>query len=114
MKYINRSVAIIRPKQPYIDWANSFNDDGPTLELEEARAEANAYLIKEHDEIKQSYKFVERNYARIFEEELNGWMQDPELWPQKRNFKIFKKWFDVESSEMVFDLGKDTIEVEEF
>ncbi len=114
MKILNRSVAIIKPKQPYIDWANSFDDGGPTLELEEARANASAFLIKEHDDIRQSYTFVERHYAQIFEEELNGWIKDQKLWPQKRNIEIFNKWFDVEISEMVFDLGKDTIEVEEF
>ena len=77
MKSLNRSVAIIRPKQPYIDWANSFDDGGPTLELEKTRA--NAYLIKEHGDIRQSYKFVERNYAKIFEDKLNGWMTDPDI-----------------------------------
>ena len=114
MKILNRSVAIIRPKQPYIDWANSFDDGGPTLELEKARANASAFLIKEHDDIRQSYKFVERNYAKIFEEKLNGWMTAPDIWPQKRNLRIFKKWFDIEISEVVCDIGKDSIEVEEF
>lgn len=31
MKTINRTVLLITPKQPYIDWANSFDDDGPTM-----------------------------------------------------------------------------------
>ena len=110
MKYVNRSVAIIKPKQPYIDWANSFDDGGPTLELVKARADASAYLIKVYDTINQSLRYVERNYAKIFEEELNGWMTDPDIWPQKRNLKMFKKWFDIEIYQLVCDLDKNVIE----
>ncbi len=34
MKTINRSVIKILPKRPYIDWANSFDDDGPPMDLQ--------------------------------------------------------------------------------
>ena len=31
MKTINRTVLLITPKQPYLDWANSFDDDGSSM-----------------------------------------------------------------------------------
>ncbi len=31
MRLLNRTAITIRPKQPYIDWANSFSDGGPTF-----------------------------------------------------------------------------------
>jgi hypothetical protein len=40
----------ITPKNPYIDWANSFEDDGP--ELDPKSLHHSAYLIPdEYDEI---------------------------------------------------------------
>ncbi len=40
MKTINRTVVTISPKQPYIDWANSFEDDGHELGLSEVHSTA--------------------------------------------------------------------------
>lgn len=104
-------MAIIKPKQPYIDWANSFDDGGPILSLEDARQEGNAYLIDEGDNF---IKFVEKHYQRIFEEELDGWMTDPDEWPQKRTLKMFKEWFDVEICEMVYDLSNKRLETDDY
>ena len=114
MKTINRAAAIIKPKQPYVDWANSFDDGGPTLDLEEARQSPNAYLREEQDMPEQLLKFVERHYRRIFEEKLDGWITDPDVWPKKRTLKVFKEWFDVEICEMVYDLGKKHLAVDDY
>jgi len=112
MKTINRAVAIIKPKQLYIDWANSFDDGGPTLTLEEARNDATAYLIDEADTRNDLQKYVEKHYSQIFGEELASWMNNPKLWPKKRTLKMFKEWFDVESFEMVCDLSKKSLAVD--
>ncbi len=112
MKTINRTAVIVKPKQPYVDWANSFEDGGPNLE--ETRKEGTAYLIREFDYVDQMVKHIEKNYAIIFENELFGWITDPEVWPKKRTLKMFKEWFEVEICEMVYDLGKGGIITEEF
>ncbi len=31
MNTINRTVILVSPKQPYIDWVNSFEDDGSNM-----------------------------------------------------------------------------------
>jgi hypothetical protein len=114
MKHINRFAAIIKPKQPYVDWANSFNDGGPTMNLENARKEGNAYLIPQFDYSDQAVKYVEKNYATIFENELRDWITDPEMWPKKRTLKMFKEWFDIEINEPVHDLGRGKIVAEKY
>ncbi len=40
-------------------------------------------------------------------------LQDEKLQPKNRNFKMFKKWFDVEIHSMVIDLVDEGIEKEE-
>ena len=39
-------------------------------------------------------------------------MADPAVWPKKRTYALFMKWFWVVPSEMVFDMGEDPIELE--
>ncbi|MHB1158312.1 MAG: hypothetical protein ACYC26_15920 [Phycisphaerales bacterium] len=45
MQYVERSVIIVRPQQPFADWANSVDTDMPRFNLEDERAEPNAYLV---------------------------------------------------------------------
>jgi hypothetical protein len=45
---VNRSVAIIRPKQPFVDWANSVSNDGKQYTIEELNTECNAILLPEY------------------------------------------------------------------
>ena len=49
----------------------------------------------------------------MFEEELNSWYADPELWPKDLSFKSFKKFFEINISTVVYDLGKGAIEKDE-
>jgi hypothetical protein len=44
MPMLNRSAIILIPKQPYADWANSLDDDGPRFEISEADDELDAEL----------------------------------------------------------------------
>jgi hypothetical protein len=44
---INRSVAIIRPKQPFVDWANSISE-GEDFTVEDLNAECNAVLLPDY------------------------------------------------------------------
>ncbi len=40
-------------------------------------------------------------------------MADPNVWPKKRDYKTFKKWFDVLCSDMTWDYGNGDIEHDE-
>ena len=49
----------------------------------------------------------------LFEAELWSWRQDEKVWPAKRDWRTFKKWFDVEIHDMVIDVANDPIEEED-
>jgi len=107
MNALNRMALIIRPKQPYVDWANSFDDGGPKFDLNYHRP--NVYLIDEVVDPSNLQKVVGRYWREIFEEELQAWMRYSEDWPQRRTLTVFMQWLDVEVAEIVTDLGKHSI-----
>ncbi len=47
-RVINRSAPIVRPKQQYVDWANSVDDDGPRADLSRLRESPHIYLVDEN------------------------------------------------------------------
>lgn len=45
MEFVNRIGVVIKPKPPYIDWANSFEDGGPKYTRQDHSARI--YLLDE-------------------------------------------------------------------
>ena len=107
MKTINRTLLIIIPKKPFLDWVKSFD-------IETDEDEYSAYLISEkYDEY--DYKdYLKKHCKEIFESELYGILKDPDFYPEKRDYETFNKWFETHVCDTVFDLGNDPIEIEEF
>ena len=112
MKTINRTIITVLPKRPYIDWANSFDDGGPTMDPESIHA-TSLLIPEKYDELNYE-QFLKKNYQIIFEEELAAWMDDPDLWPPKRDYDLFTQWFQVIASDAVFDFGKYPIVAEDY
>ena len=94
-------VLLVRRKQPYIDWANSFEDDGPKYDSESNHA--SAYLTPPFEQSEEVDEFIAANFGEIFEEELSSWMEAPETWPEF-SLDNFRKWLSVEYIDMVYDL----------
>ena len=101
---IDRFVAIIKPKQPFLDWLESQPDWDLDMTLDDLREDSNAYLVPEYDSTEQAMLYIERNHKAIFEWELWSWYTDEDMWPEKLTPSVFRKWFDVEIYEMVIDL----------
>jgi hypothetical protein len=112
MKTINRTALTIIPKQPYIDWADSFEDDGPKMDAE-AKHSTSVLISDKYDEYTYE-KSLKKIYPTIFEEELAAWMDDPDVWPKDRSFKKFNEWFEIRVSDTIIDFGNDKIVHEEF
>jgi hypothetical protein len=109
MKTINRTAITITPKQPYIEWANSF-DDAEKYD----KPHATTILIPDkYDEFNYE-SYLKKICKIVFEEELESWMAEPNDWPKKRTYKIFKEWFEVICSDMTWDYGVGDIEHDEF
>ena len=81
------------------------------MALAEVEREPTVYLIPEGKAKPESY--IRRHYKAMFDEELNSWYTDPEMWPKDRSLKTFKKFFTVQVATMVYDLGKGMIVPEE-
>jgi hypothetical protein len=103
---INRNAILIRPKKPFFDWLNKlFKDKRPITE----REECNIYLIAEMASNELIKKWVNKNFDYIFANELNDWYTDEAAWPENRNLKMFKDWFDVEVHSMILDLEESEV-----
>ena len=87
---INRAALIVRPKQPYVDWANSVDNDGPRAILQELRTDPSIYLVETFDFLDDFDLLVDDTWEWIFREQLNGWMRDPDLWPEGLTREMFR------------------------
>ena len=112
MNTINRTLLIVIPKKPYLNWVKSCDYD--EIDIDNDSEHTSAYLISEkYDEY--NYKnYLKKHYSDIFEEELYSMIRDPDLWPQDRDFKTYNKWFETKACEVVYDLANEPIEIEEF
>ena len=95
---LNRGVVIVRPKQPYLDWAAGLGDSGLVPDL---NAEQTVYLIPSYGH-EEAWEILERVHPTIFENELYGWHTDEAAWP--KDVAMFKAWFEIELHSVVEDL----------
>jgi len=112
MKTINRTVLIVTPKKPFMDWARGFAED--PSEVEPVSVYHSVYLIPEKFGESNFKPFLKKNFEIIFEEELYAMITEAERWPPKRDFKTFNAWFDTQACDTVFDLSHEPLIREEF
>ncbi|MBV1776079.1 hypothetical protein KSF73_10180 [Burkholderiaceae bacterium DAT-1] len=103
MYFVDRSIAVIRPKQPFLDWLNQIPGNDINLTLDEIRSDCTTLMIPEVNEQEDGIAYIDDIADRIFELELASWYQDDKLWPKHRNLKLFWEWFDVEILTVVMD-----------
>lgn len=112
MHMINRSVLLVRPKKPYVDWANGLEDEGPKINLVDSPSELTIYLVDDIAYDDDIDKVIDKHYSEIFEHELYSWHLVEDDWPDKRNRNAFHDWFEVESHSLVLDLCDYAIEID--
>lgn len=101
--YINRSAIIIKPLQPFMDWCSNLypeDMDGVTT--------TRTYLISE--DIENVDSWLEKKFDKLFKFELESWHTNKKEWPQKRNYKMFTEWFQIDISTMVYDFEINPIQ----
>lgn len=105
MSFIYRTAITVTRKQPYMDWANSFDDGGPNLTDELARDRRTVYLVQEGEAAHQDLReLLDEHWQNIFEEELAMWMESEDDWPSPLTREMFDTWFDAEITDTVIDL----------
>ena len=103
---LNRSVLIVRPRQPFIDWAAGLEGDAalPTVEDEQT-----VYLIPAYEDEDEAEAVLEAVWEDVFEKELWSWHTAEAGWPKQRTLDLFKQWFDIERHSVVEDVCGDEI-----
>jgi hypothetical protein len=114
MFQIDRSVAVIKPKQPFVDWANFVRDKEEQYSISDFSIDCSVILLPVVDSDEHAEAFIKDMFQDLFELELSSWMADDETWPENLTYKMFLEWFDVEYHSMVFDSLKDDIEKEAY
>jgi len=88
MYTIDRLIAIIKPRQPFMDWLESMPGWDLDLTLDDLRKDCLTLLIPEYDDNEKAMRYIERNCKSIFE------------------MRLFRKWFDVEIHSMIYDMAE--------
>ena len=101
--FLNRGILVVRPQDPFVEWARSL-DDGGALSPEETRDWVNAFLIPEFEFEEDTWAWIRGNCETVFELMLNDWVVVPEMWPEDRSWEVFERWFTYERIEMAWDL----------
>ncbi len=104
---INRAALILKYKAPAIKWVNASDpyDDDPGITSDNIKDDQTVYLISEYDAESPDTvnKWLKLNYRSLFDTELENWYTDESLWPKKRTFALFQKWFDYECHSILVD-----------
>ncbi|MEN9945751.1 MAG: hypothetical protein RLZZ293_137 [Pseudomonadota bacterium] len=111
---VERSVVVLKPKQPFLDWINDnlVTEQLGLLDLSSIRLDCNSYLIPEIEELEDGIAYVDEMYENFFRIELASWIDDQSLWPQELSLKMFWEWFDVEISPSLIDMTEADVEEE--
>ncbi|MBF0275122.1 MAG: hypothetical protein HQK84_07810 [Nitrospinae bacterium] len=71
------------------------------------------YLVSQIEDSKDLEKALKKHYKEIFENELFDWYTDESKWPKKSCIMVFKEFFEVEFNEMVINLSRDDLILDE-
>lgn len=110
MYLINRSVVIIKPEQPFVDWVNSVMGDEEPYSVNDLSTDCSVILLPVVDSDEHAEAIIKDIFQDVFELELSSWVVVDEMWPENRTYEIFLEWFHVEFHSMAFDSLKDDIE----
>ncbi|MBI3656096.1 MAG: hypothetical protein HY232_06710 [Acidobacteria bacterium] len=111
---INRSLAILKPKPPLLEWLRTLTDGNVPGTLAELQQDCTAILIPAFDSNEEGQSFVETLYEPLFEMELAEWDRRVDLWPPQRTLALFREWFEVEIHSIVVDVLDAAIEKEDY
>lgn len=99
--YINRVAIIIKPLKPLADWYKKLYPEDTDFE-----PETNIYLLEEDKDIDA---WLKKKFDQIFQFELEIYHLNKKEWPQKRNYKMFKEWFEITIVPNIFDFEKSPV-----
>ncbi len=84
MGQLNRSVAVLKAKRPFLDWTKSLPDPLEGHTLEQLHDDCHAYLFPEWQTHAEREELLAEAYEFLFEQELWGWHRDDRAFPKNR------------------------------
>lgn len=112
VRLLNRAAVVVQPREPFLSWLRFADSDGADLALADLRRDPSIYLLPECDDDEALAVVLERKFQEIFEDQLRGWIDEPDLWPDPLTFDRFRDWFDISFHSMVADLVERPIRLE--
>lgn len=100
---VNRNAIILKAKKPFEDWM----DNCPSLDFDDFIYETKIYLVD--DEVFELEDWVKENFDDLFIRELETVSFEEDEWPKNRTYSMFKRWFKIDYSTMVYDLENKEI-----
>jgi hypothetical protein len=107
-RMVNRGLVIAVAKEPFRKWLQSLPDPCD-VSLEKINEDLSAYLIPEFEDDGERDKALAKFFDRIFEDQLADWWTREEDWPQNRDLRTFREWFDLRFHSVVEDLVDDEL-----
>ena len=113
---VNRGLVILLPKQPVLDWILRVDPNPPDITLSELRSEPDSFLVPQRgiETEQDAERWVHRRWKMFFELFLFDWYTEESWWPKQRSLKLFKEWFDIQYSSMVWDLSDESLNHEDW
>ena len=112
METVNRAAFIVKPREPYLRWAASLDNEA-ARDAESLRARASVYLVPEDPSFKEETPPLREYFDEIFTMELAAWSEDENCWPVNRDLGTLLQWFKVYRQSVVVDLGANELRIEE-
>jgi len=107
---LNRSVLILRPKQPFLDWMAMDDAEGLAQEVfDDFTQDPEAYLVPEFEDQRTQDRVLGECWPELFERMLEAWSTDEGTWPERRTLWMFREWFEVQGFAIAKDLGDGEI-----
>jgi hypothetical protein len=106
---VNRSVLLVRAKDPVCDWLQEVLPSAPPLTLKEMNVDCSTYLVPETEDDDDGQAILRIAFTTIFECQLADWCTDPDSWPDIHDRAIFDRWFDCSFHSVVTDLAPGLI-----
>ena len=109
---LNRSIIIIKAKEPFLSWLSSLPEPENNISLDEINFDNSVYLLPEYEMDDEREEILADYYDIIFEDQLAAWWTDSAIWPKTRDLSTFKEWFDIEFHSLILDLVNLPLEYE--
>lgn len=97
---LTRTALLVRPRQPFVDWANSLGSIRLTIDQVQ---EGEIYLLPDYETVEEMEKWLRKNFDEIFCEQLFNWHMDESAWVKNRTFQLFGQWFQYSLHTMIWD-----------